>query len=336
MPRLPILLAALLGFASAPAAAEPTAELIKRKTDPNGYCFADDVVPPSPALWAIEDTDTTLYLFGTVHILPEELCWQDERVTRAIWASDELVTETDVDTGVFNIFGMIAEASFDRSNRPLRERLDARHHATLDRLLAEAPMPLPESFYDKIDSWALTEYVFQGMLVPAEEENETGGVEGELEYQFEAARKPQEFLESLAFQIQLGDSYSRELQDETLDSWFAYHGGEYDDDLIDKAKGQWEAILEQWRTGEQIDLAAYMAALTPDFESDDPERDAQLSEEYLDHLLYARNRHWVDWIEDRLERPGTVFIAVGAAHLGGERSVLDYARQRGLPVRRLD
>ena len=29
-----------------------------------------------PALWAVSDTDTTIYLFGTIHLLPKDIDWR--------------------------------------------------------------------------------------------------------------------------------------------------------------------------------------------------------------------------------------------------------------------
>ena len=51
---------------------------------------------PGPALWQVADEDTTIYLFGTVHALPQSTNWFDGRIERAFDASDELVTEIDV------------------------------------------------------------------------------------------------------------------------------------------------------------------------------------------------------------------------------------------------
>ena len=65
--------------------------------------------------------------------------------------------------------------------------------------------------------------------------------------------------------------------------------------------------------------------------------DDDLTDEKLaEALLYSRNATWADWIEDRLETtPGTVFIAVGAGHLAGEKSVQDYLGQRGIQSERV-
>src|SRR5438094_858813 len=51
-------------------------------------------------------------------------------------------------------------------------------------------------------------------------------------------------------------------------------------------------------------------------------------------MLYARNASWIEPIE-KLHAAGGGFIAVGAMHLVGKRSVLDLLRQRGYKVTRL-
>lgn len=60
-----------------------------------GACTADlpaQAAPaPRPALWKLADADTTIYLFGTIHILPKDLPWRTPVLEHAIAASDELV-----------------------------------------------------------------------------------------------------------------------------------------------------------------------------------------------------------------------------------------------------
>ena len=52
-------------------------------------------------------------------------------------------------------------------------------------------------------------------------------------------------------------------------------------------------------------------------------------------LLYDRNARWAEWVETRLEEPGTVFLAVGAGHLAGEQSLQDFLEDGGLNVIRV-
>ena len=45
------------------------------------------------------------------------------------------------------------------------------------------------------------------------------------------------------------------------------------------------------------------------------------SPEVVKALLTDRNARWAKWIGARMQKPGTLFIAVGAGHLAGPNSV---------------
>jgi hypothetical protein len=49
-------------------------------------------------------------------------------------------------------------------------------------------------------------------------------------------------------------------------------------------------------------------------------------------LLVRRNTDWANQIQTMMEGSGTIFIAVGAAHLAGEDSVQEILEDRGLTV----
>ena len=46
-----------------------------------------------PALWQVSDADTTIYLFGTIHLLPEQFQWRTARFDQAVQNSQQLVVE---------------------------------------------------------------------------------------------------------------------------------------------------------------------------------------------------------------------------------------------------
>ena len=46
-------------------------------------------------------------------------------------------------------------------------------------------------------------------------------------------------------------------------------------------------------------------------------------------------KRWTDWLVKRLDTPGTVFVAVGAAHLAGDDSVQAMLKGRKLLVERI-
>ena len=50
-------------------------------------------IEAKPAMWVVKDADTTIYLFGTVHILKPEISWFNGAVKSAFDGSDRLVLE---------------------------------------------------------------------------------------------------------------------------------------------------------------------------------------------------------------------------------------------------
>jgi len=81
-------------------------------------------------------------------------------------------------------------------------------------------------------------------------------------------------------------------------------------------------MVTEWVEGDADALAALM-------------NEGMSDPEAAEALLYSRNRNWAEWIDARLEQPGTVFMAVGAGHLAGEKSVQDYLTERGIVSKRV-
>ena len=70
-----------------------------------------------PALWVVQDRDTTIYLFGTFHSLDSNANWFGPRVRAAFDASDELVLETLVPEDPAELFAALARTSLTREPR---------------------------------------------------------------------------------------------------------------------------------------------------------------------------------------------------------------------------
>jgi uncharacterized protein YbaP (TraB family) len=81
-------------------------------------------------------------------------------------------------------------------------------------------------------------------------------------------------------------------------------------------------MVAEWLEGD----AEALAALLQEGETDPV---------LFDRLVSARNRNWANWIAQRLDRPGTVFLAVGAGHLAGRDSVQDDLAARGIAALRV-
>jgi uncharacterized protein YbaP (TraB family) len=53
-------------------------------------------------------------------------------------------------------------------------------------------------------------------------------------------------------------------------------------------------------------------------------------------MFTERNANWAAWIAQRLQKPGTVFVAVGAGHLAGSDSVQAKLAQRHIRTERIN
>ena len=51
-----------------------------------------------PALWVAKDYDSTVYLFGTVHLLPDDLSWLKDDVKTAFGKAGTIYFEVDTGT----------------------------------------------------------------------------------------------------------------------------------------------------------------------------------------------------------------------------------------------
>jgi uncharacterized protein YbaP (TraB family) len=55
-----------------------------------------------------------------------------------------------------------------------------------------------------------------------------------------------------------------------------------------------------------------------------------------DAMFVQRNSNWAGWIANRLQQPGTVFVAVGAGHLAGSDSLQVKLAERGIRSARIN
>ena len=79
------------------------------------------VVIAHPALWVVKDADTTIYLFGTVHLMPSDASWHSPELDRAMADSQTLYIEiTDDDPA--NMAALVLRHGMDAAH-PLSSQL---------------------------------------------------------------------------------------------------------------------------------------------------------------------------------------------------------------------
>ncbi|RYF99352.1 MAG: TraB/GumN family protein, partial [Caulobacteraceae bacterium] len=103
----------------------------------------------APGLWRFSDSDTTIYLFGTIHALPPGLQWRDERINRAMARSDTLVVETVLEKDPMAVARLFPPP--DSSLPPILERVPAKHRKAFAARIRKSGLNL-ESL-DRMATW---------------------------------------------------------------------------------------------------------------------------------------------------------------------------------------
>ena len=266
----------------------------------------------APALWSVSDADTTVYLFGTIHLLPEHYQWRSPALDKAVNQSQELVVETLVDDkNPQALVSTLMRMALASGLPPIDQRVDPSKRAALDAAIAKSG--IPKVALDRMKTWAAAFMLlgdqFRDMGLKAGE-----GVEPVLKSSFTSEGKPIGQLETNAEQLGFFDTLPEKAQRALLEG--AVNSPKASSD-------QFNAMLSSWQHGD-------VKAIARSFN-----HDLAASPELRDALLRRRNANWARWIEERMKQPGSVMIAVGAGHLAGDDSVVDLLKRDGLHVHRV-
>ena len=259
----------------------------------------------------VRDADTTIYLFGTVHFLPKDLSWFDEAVADAFNASDELRMELLPVDDPASLGPLIMKLAVDPNGRTMAQRLSPEDHAAYVRTLQD--LGLPAAQLEPLEPWFIAVQAASVMYMKAGLDPKTGA-ESILT---EAARKSGKSI--TAFE-------TPEQQFTMLDST---PEAEQLAGVRDLAHNREEGLaimsrlVDHWTRGE----ADATGRLMNEEMKDTPET-ARI-------LLTERNVRWAKDLKARMDRPGVVFVAVGAGHLAGDRNVRELLEREGLRIERI-
>ena len=263
-----------------------------------------------PALWVVEDADTAIYLFGTVHVLKPGLSWFDEAVWAAYNQSDEIMLEM-IEPDQAAMSALVMRLAVNPTGPSLTDRLPAGKRAAYASALAELGMPA--TALDRFDPWFAAVTLSVAGL-PKFGYNPESGAERIISTAAKAAGKKMSGLETAEQQLGYFDSLPEALQLRFLES----------------------TVEDFPKMGSELDkMVASWAAGTPDALATSLNESMRETPEIAKILLSDRNARWAEWIAKRMQTPGNVFIAVGAGHLAGRDSVQAWLAKRKLVAKRI-
>lgn len=266
----------------------------------------------APALFVARDADSTMYLYGTIHLRRPGGDWGGENAKAALASADELWTEMNMTPETDAEVQQLVLALGLSAERPLSSRLTAKEYeqfSTVARTYGMAPEAL-----NMMKPWLAALTLSMLPMMEAGYDPEAGVDEAVTTQAGEGVRR--RAFETAAQQIGFFANLSDEAQMQFLR-----------DAIAEAAEGP-AALDELSIAWERGDLAALERLVIDEFKAEAPE--------VYDVIFTQRNRAWTQTLMAELEGEGVDFVAVGAGHMLGEDGLVAMLRARGVSVERVN
>ncbi len=281
---------------SSPAAADTTAA-------PANTNRADPARLPHPLFWSVERDGKATYFLGTMHAGIDA----ESRLPAIVWRKlDDARTfamEADLDDPqAASMIRPTASSLRDALGDDYWKKLEAAMGPSVARAIEHMPPLVPAA-----------QLAMRGL--PA-----TVAMDKALSARAVSEHKPLVFLEPATRQLAI------------LDKWMDVKALKMLLDELPRTEQRSRAMLDAYVAGDEREIVAIS----------DSEKDAALHHGYtageydqeMNEVLYERNASWIDALE-KLHADGGGFVAVGAMHLVGRRSVLELLAAKGYVVSRI-
>lgn len=303
---------------TAPMSAKQRGKFTKAISNTNACrrAFYGQDYDPQPAIWKIADSDSTVYLLGTIHLLPLGFEWRTPQLDRIVAEAGNLVTETGVPTDpmafttAVETMGPVAS---DGRRLSIADRLSGERRV---KWLGMAAM-IPDEALAKLNlvpTW-LAAIAVDGLPQARKSPAMTTGVDATLTREFRKAGKPvaaiEEFKPILASLAEIDEPQQLAMLNDAIDN-------------VGKpvTLEQRMAMYHDWASGRPSDVKQRAEG-------------SVLIAAVLERLLDRRNAAWIGQIKQRLDVPGTTLVAAGAGHFHGTNSVIDLLTRQGIKVERV-
>ena len=269
--------------------------------------------PAAVALYRAGDEDTTVYLMGTIHILRGGVDWKTPAYEAAFAEADAIYVEADTSPEVAGALQpVVMELGLNPPGTVFADYFGEDERAELAAALQEFGMPIEGLAPMRPWLASITLGVVGIQKLGGDPE---AGVEKMIEADAAIAGTPVRTLETAEQQLRILAGVPDRAWADSLVA---------DMDQFSDLEGYFAHMVGAWYDGRMDALDAVM------------NDGLAQSPEVADAVLYARNEDWAGQLAELIEtEAGTFLVAVGAAHLAGERSVQDYLGRAGYEARRV-
>lgn len=264
--------------------------------------------PSQVIVWEVADDDTTIYMMGTVHILDPKVTWKNADFADAWAKADTVYFEADVISpgALEGAAPLVMSLGFDASGKKLASYYDDDQQTAINSALSTFGVNLDalQTMRPWLAGIQVAQIALQSIGGSAE-----GGVETILGKAAQDEGKSMRFFETVSQQLEMLAN-----GDDDAQARIFFDGIE---DLIN-VEAYFAKLVGAWYKGDTDTLAEMIHAGISE------------APEVAEALLYNRNEAWATEISSVMENEqGTFFVAVGAGHLGGEKSLQDYLAANG-------
>ena len=263
-------------------------------------------------LWKVKGETNTLYLLGSIHLMPPELYPLPKPYNDAFEDAEKVVFEIDesIQDQKFAQQTMLKYAK-PSNGQSLSDLMDSDEYAEIRKLAKENNVPM--LMIDPFDPWfsSITLIGLQYLNAGLSPEH---GIDQHFMRKAQEAGKPILGLETLDDQFGMFDSVSMEVQTEMLLETLKQ---EVDMQVFV------DQMLEDWQTG---DMEGLEALLMDEFDE---------APELYDAMLVNRNLNWIQQFQPMLKDTDDYLVVVGAAHMLGKDGVVELLQAQGYSVEQL-
>jgi len=265
-----------------------------------------------PALWAIKDHDSTIYLFGTIHVLKPDTPWRSAKIDQALKSSGDLTLEIVGADDPAVMQPLVVKYGLDPA-RPLSTKIaaDKYQHAVE---VAQAS-GVPAQALGMMRPWLAAVSLSMLPVIKAGYDPKSG-VEIVLAGEAKAAGKAEKAFETPEQQIRFFADLPPKTEADFLNATL---------DDIDEGVGKIDKMVAAWAAGDVAELEAEFVS----------EMKGQYPELY-DLLITKRNQDWAQQLKTKLAGSGVSFVAVGSGHLVGPDSVQAQLAKLGIKAERVE
>lgn len=262
-----------------------------------------------PPVWVIRDHDSTIVLFGSVHMLPPGLDWRPPALDTALQQANDVWFELPLDATDSQAAAQIAAA---RGVLPAGQKLSDKLSPTGRRRLqkAAAAMNLSLPALERMRPW-LAEVTLGVAELANGGANGSDGVERTIDHAAPASADRRAF--------------------ETPEQQIAFFADTPEKDQVASLEDTLREMEENPDAYSKL-VKAWMAGDLKALERQGLKPMRRAAPTLYRRLVTERNTRWADTIAERLQGSGETVVVVGAAHLIGNDGVPALLRRRGIAV----